>query len=133
MAGETTATTAKNPPVALPAGLFVVPLSAAFSDTQNQLADVMEMGFVPANCTVLGLLYKPTDMDTNVSPTLVHKVTVGSTDVATGLTGAQTGAGSFVPTVPTTVTTKSKVTVTSSTAAATAAAGTLYLGVLCQR
>lgn len=132
MAGETVATTALHAPYELPAGLFIVPLSAAFSTTNNELNDVMEMGYVPANVTIHGFIYSPTDMDSNVSPALVHKITVG-TDLATGLTGAQTGAKSFVGCVPTTVTAKTKVTVTSTTAAATGAAGTLYLGVVCQK
>jgi hypothetical protein len=133
MAGETTATTALNAPFEGASGLFLVPFSAAYSTTQNETNDVMEMGYLPANVTVYGWVYSPTDMDTNVSPAVVHKITLGSTDLATGLTGAQTGAKSFVGCVPTTITAKTKVTVTTTTAAATAAAGTLYLAALCQK
>jgi VIT1/CCC1 family predicted Fe2+/Mn2+ transporter len=133
MAGETTGSPAANPPVGLPTGLFVVPLSATYGSTENELNDVKQMGYIPADVQVLGFLYKPSDMDTNVSPLVVHKITVGSTDLATGLTGAQSGAGSFVPCTPTRFTTKSLVTVTSTTAAATGASGTLSLGVLCQK
>jgi hypothetical protein len=113
--------------------LFIVPLSQAFAPTDNETNDVKQMGYIPANCTVYGFLYRPTDMDSNVSPAVVHKITVGSTDLATGLTGAQTGTPSMVPCTPTTVTEKTLVTVTSTTAAATGATGTLYLGVLCQK
>jgi hypothetical protein len=133
MAGETVSTTATNAPFEVPFGLAIIPLSASFSTTNNELNDVMEMGYIPPNVTVYGFIYAPTDMDSNVSPALVHKITVGSTDLATGLTGAQTGAKSFVGCVPTTVTAKTKVTVTSTTAAATGAAGTLYLGVVVQK
>ncbi len=126
MAGETTATTALHPPLDVPFGALVVPLSAAYSTSQNELNDVMEMGWLPPG-TYYGVVYSPTDMDTNVSPALVQKVTVGSTDVATALTGGQTGSKTFVGITPITITVKTKVTVTSTTAAATAAAGTLYL------
>jgi hypothetical protein len=133
MAGETTGSPGTQAPIGLPTGLFVVPLSATYADTDNQLADVKQLGYIPADVTVLGFLYKPSDMDTNVSPLVQHKITVGSTDLATGLTGAQSGTASFVVCTPTRFTSKSLVTVTSSTAAATAAAGTLSLGVLCQK
>lgn len=133
MAGETTGSPGSNAPYELPTGLFVVPLSQSFSTTENETNDVKQMGYIPANVTVYGFLYRPTDMDANVSPAVVHKITVGSTDLATGLTGAQTGTASMVPCTPTRVTDKTLVTVTSTTAAATGAAGTLYLGVLCQK
>ncbi len=133
MAGETTGSPGSNPPFAPAEGMFTVPLSQAFLTTDNQLADVKQMGYIP-NGKVLGFMYLPTDMDGNVSPALVHKITVGSTDLATGLTGGQTGVGSFVPCVPTEFTAgKTLVTVTSTTAAATGAAGTLYLGVVMQK
>lgn len=133
MAGETTSTTALNPPFELPSGLFIVPFTLTYSTTQNELNDVMEAGYLPAGVTVYGVIYSPTDMDSNVSPALVHKITVGSTDVASALTGAQTGAKSFVGIAPLTTTAKTLAKVTSTTAAATAAAGTLYLGFVCQK
>jgi hypothetical protein len=133
MAGETTATTALSAPFEVPAGLFLVPFTVAFATGQLELNDVVEAGYTPANCTVYGVIYSPTDMDTNVSPALVQKVTVGSTDVATGLTGGQTGTKSFVGCTPLALTSKSKVSITSTTAAATAAAGTVYLALLCQK
>jgi len=133
MAGETTAVASVDPPFEGAAGLFLVPFTLAYSTTQNETNDVMNAGYLPANVTVHGVIYAPTDMDTNVSPAVVHKVTIGSTDVATGLTGAQTGTKSFQPITPVTITAKTLVSVTSTTAAATAAAGTLYLSFLCQK
>jgi hypothetical protein len=133
MAGETTAAASLDPPFAGFDGLFLVPFTVAYSSTQNETADVMELGYLPANCTIWGVIYSPTDMDTNVSPGLVHKITVGSTDVATGLTGGQTGAKSFVGVVPLTITDKTLAKVTSTTAAATGAAGALYCAFLCQK
>lgn len=133
MAGETTATTALDPPFAAPTGLFIVPFTVAFATGELEANDVVEAGYIPANLTVYGVLYSPTDMDTNGSPALVQKVTVGSTDIVTGLTGGQSGAKTFVGCTPLTVTAKTKVSITSTTAAATAAAGTVYLGLLCQK
>ncbi len=133
MAGETTTTSNLNAPYELPRGLFLVPFTLSYSTTQTELNDVMQAGYLPAGVTVHGVVYSPTDMDTNVSPALVQKITIGSTDVATALTGAQTGAKTFVGIVPYTTTAKTLATVTSTTAAATAAAGTLYLAFLCQK
>lgn len=133
MSGETTATTALNPPYEGAEGLFLVPFTISFATTQLELADVVEAGYAPSGVTIYGVIYSPTDMDTNVSPALVQKVTVGSTDIVTGLTGGQTGTKSFVGCTPLALTAKSKVSITSSTAAATAAAGTVYLALVCQK
>lgn len=134
MAGETTAVTSSKVPFTVPTGMFLVPFPAvAFASTDNQTNDVMNIGYLPANCTVYGIIYRPTDMDTNVSPAVVHKVTIGSTDVATGITGAQTGTGSFIPISPLALTAKTLASVTSTTAAATGAAGTLDISFVCQK
>jgi hypothetical protein len=133
MAGETTTALSANPPYAAAEGMFLVPFTVAYATGQLEANDVLELGYLPANCTVYGVIYSPTDMDTNVSPGLVQKITIGSTDVATGLTGGQTGAKSFVGVVPTTLTEKTLAKVTTTTAAATAAAGTLYCAFLCQK
>lgn len=133
MAGETTATTALNAPYELPVGLFLVPFSAAFATTQLEANDVVEMGYAPSDVTIYGVIYAPTDMDTNVSPAVVQKVTVGSTDIAAGLTGGQTGAKSFAGCTPLALTAKAKVSITTTTAPGTAAAGTVYLALVCQK
>lgn len=132
MAGETTAAASADVPHEMPAGLFLVPFTVSYATTQLEANDVMELGYLPV-CTVYGIVYSPTDMDTNVSPAVVQKVTIGSTDVATGLTGAQTGAKSFVGIAPTTLTAKTLAKVTTTTAPGTAAAGTLYCAFLCQK
>lgn len=141
MAGETTSVsvaTARafydNPG----AGAFFVPFSLTFSTVQNELNDVMEAGYIPANARVVAVYWGPTDMDTNVSPAVVHKVTVGSTDIVTALTGAQTGTASWSAVTSTAAatavsTSPALVKVTSTTAAATAAAGTAVLMLLCQK
>lgn len=140
MAGETTALSGAaarqfydNPG----AGAFLVPFSMSFSTTQNELNDVMEVGYIPPFCRVVAAIWAPTDMDTNVSPAVVHKVTVGSTDIVTSLTGAQSGAASFnvctqASIVAATSSSAQLVKVQTTTAAATAAAGTAMLFLLCQ-
>jgi hypothetical protein len=140
MAGETTAVSANaaktfydNPG----AGCFLVRYNLTFGTTDNQTADVMQAGYIGANVRVVAVGWYPTDMDTNVSPAVVHKVTVNTVDVVTGLTGAQTGTSSWTPVTPTAASTApgtspQLVSVTSSTAAATAAAGTAVLELLCQ-
>jgi hypothetical protein len=141
LAGETTSAAASasklyydNPG----AGAFWVSFSLTFSTTQNETADVMEAGYIGPNVAVTAVYWGPTDMDTNVSPAVVHKVTVNAVDAVTGLTGAQTGTSSlsavtstFAATAP--GTSPQLVTVTSSTAAATAASGTAVLRLLCQK
>ncbi len=133
MAGETTGSPGTEAPFMLPTGQFIVPFTASFGSAENETNDVKQIGYLPPDVTVYGVHYRPTDMDTNVSPAVVHKVTVGTTDIVTGLTGAQTGTGQTVPCIPLRITAKTLVTVTSTTAAATGASGTLYLGLICQR
>lgn len=140
MAGETTTVAAiaartyfDNPGP----GSFFVTYNLTYSTTQNELNDVMEAGYLPPNTRVLAVIWAPTDMDTNGTPTVVHKVTRGSTDLVTGLTGAQSGTASLsvctqASLAATPATSAEKVTVTSTTAAATAAAGTAQLILLCQ-
>jgi len=140
MAGETTtvaATAARTSYQNPGAGAYWVFFNLSFSTTQNETNDVMQAGYIAPNTRVLAVGWYPTDMDTNVSPAVVHKVTVNSVDVVTGLTGAQTGTSSLTPVTPTAASTTpgtsvQLVSVTSTTAAATAAAGTAVLALLCQ-
>jgi len=139
MAGETVSVAASSARLypEVPSGTFLVPFSLTFSSTNNETADVMEAGYIPANVRVFYVIWAPTDMDTNVSPAVVHKVTVGSTDIVTGLTGAQTGTASLTvctqaSLAATPSTSPALVKVTTTTAAATAAAGTAQLFLLCQ-
>lgn len=129
MAGETTAALSADVPFELPAGMFLVPFSVAYSTTQNETNDVMELGYLPAS-TVHGFHYAPTAM---AASALVHKVTIGSTDVATGLTGAVLGTPSYQAISPLVLTTKTLAKVTSTTAATTPAAGTLKISFVCSK
>lgn len=140
MAGETTSvaataarTYAQNPGP----GAYWVFFNLTYSTTQNETNDVMEAGYIAPNHRVVAVYWGPTDMDTNVSPGAVHKVTVNSVDVVTGLTGAQSGTSSLNAVTSTAAatapgTSPQLVKVTTTTAAATAAAGTAVLGLLCQ-
>lgn len=133
MAGETTATTSNNAPFEGHTGQFLVPFTLTYATGQLELNDVNEAGYVPANITVYGWLVQATDMDTNAAPALVQKITLGSTDLVTGITAGQSAGQAVYACTPTTVTAKTKVSVTNTTAAATAAAGTLYVTAICQK
>lgn len=122
MAGETTTALSLDPPFDGYDGAFKVPFSVAYSTTQNETNDVMELGYLPANCTVVGFTFAPTAM---AASALVHKVTIGSTDVATGLVAGVLGTPTYVPIAPIALTAKTLAKVTSTTAATTPAAGTL--------
>ena len=140
MAGETTAVSANAARTFYDqtgAGAFLAVFSLTFGTTDNETNDIMQAGYIPPNVRVVAVGWHPTDMDTNVSPAVVHKVTVNSVDVVTGLTGAQTGTASWTPATATAIattpgTSAQLVQVQSTTAAATAAAGTATLVLLCQ-
>jgi hypothetical protein len=141
MAGETTSVAASaargfydNPG----AGAFWATFNLTFGTTDNELNDIMQAGYIGPNVRVLAVYFGPTDMDTNGSPAVVHKVTINAVDAVTGLTGAQTGASSLTAVTPTFAATApgtavQLVQVQSTTAAATAAAGTAVLALLCQK
>jgi len=140
MAGETTtvaASAARNFYDNPGAGAFVVSFNLTYLSTDNETADIMQAGYLPPNVKMLAVGWYPTDMDTG-SAAVVHKVTVGSTDIVTGLTGAQTGTSSFTPVtnaarVLAPATTPTLVVVNTTTAAATGAAGTAVLDIWCQK
>lgn len=137
MAGETTsvaASAAKLYPSNPGAGLFSETFNLTYSTTQNETADVMEAGYLAPNVRVLYVIWAPTDMDSGTAA--VHKVTVGSTDIVTGLTGAQTGVASLTvctqaSLAATPSTSPALVKVTTTTAASTAVAGTAQLILVC--
>jgi hypothetical protein len=113
--------------------MFLVPFTLALATTQLELADVQELGYLPANCTVYGFVIKMSDMDTNVSPLLVHKLTLGSTDLVATITNGQAGTDGFRACTPTTITAKTLLKLINTAAAATAASGTAYIAAVCQK
>jgi hypothetical protein len=140
MAGETTSVAASAARVYYNnqgAGLFAARFNLTYASTDNEASDVMEAGYIGPNVRVIQVNWYPTDMDTGIAA-VVHKVTVNSVDAVTGLTGAQTGTSSlnavtstFAATAP--GTSPQLVKVTTTTAAATGAAGTAVLELICQK
>jgi hypothetical protein len=130
MAGETTVALSLDVPFELPAGQFLVPFSVAYSTTQNEAADVMELGYLPP-CKVFGLHFVPSA--SMAASALVHKVTVGSTDVATGIIAGVLATPTYLPIIPQTLTAKTLAKVTTTTAATTPAAATLNVSFVCQK
>jgi hypothetical protein len=136
MAGETTslASTAWKDANYIPqsgdsGAIHITSMTATYSNT-NQLEtnDVMQVGYLPANITIYGLGVIATDMDTDGSPALVQKVTVGSTDIVTGITAGQSAGNVFYNvSTPYTTAAYDLVKVTTTTAAATGATGSLKL------
>lgn len=112
-------------------GLVGVPFTAAMATTQiDDVSDITELGYLPENCTVVGFIVSATDMDTNGTPLLVGKLTLGSTDVVTGIADGKTGTSTFYGCVPQILTARTKLQWNTTAVAATAAAGTLYVTAL---
>jgi len=133
MAGETSsvaASAAFGVPKASAVGLVGYPFTVAYVAGELELNDVHEAGYLPPNVTVVGALVKSDDLDTAGSPLVVHKITVGSTDIVTGITAAQTGGQAVYACTPLALTAKTLVKVQTTTAAGTAAAGSFYLTLL---
>ena len=134
MAGETKAvpTAFAKPKVKLSsAALTGQVFSNLVATTEQELADVVNLGYIPAGVTVLGFFIATPDMDSSTG--IVFKVTVGSTDVLTGVTTAVLGsvatqAPSVRAIIPYATTENTLVSVTFTTAASgTASAGTIYI------
>ena len=135
MAGETTARSGINPDI-LPHAqgpiLNGVVWTTEVVAGQLEAADVLQMGYLPANVTLIGFIAYADDLDTGAAA-LVWKITVGSTDVKTGMTIGQADAKithtltQFLSVDPYTTTAPTLVSVTFTTAAATGAAGTFCL------
>ena len=135
MAGETTARSGIDPqvlPLAQGPILNGVVWTTELATTQLELNDVIQMGYVPAGVTLIGFVAFADDLDTGAAA-LVWKITVGATDVKTGVTIGQADAklthtlSQFLSIDPITTTAATLVSVTFTTASATAAAGTFAL------
>lgn len=133
MAGETTtvaASAARGIRRIYDAGMVPIPFSIAYTTGMLENTDVAEAGYLPPDVTLYGFIVKATDMDSNGSPALAQKITVGATDLVTGITVGQTGGADFFACTPTAITAVTKVIVTNTAASATAVAGTLYVTAL---
>jgi hypothetical protein len=135
MAGETTSRSGYTDPLPKFGGpvLNAAVWTTELGTTQLELNDVINMGYIPKGSTLVGFFSYADDLDSNGAPALAWKITVGSTDVKTGLTIGQATSVSthsitqFLGIEPITATADTLVKVTFTTAAATAAAGTFCL------
>lgn len=97
----------------------------------DEANDAVNMGYLPAGVTLIGFSVACADIDTSTG--LVWKITVGSTDVKTGMTIGQADSKvthtltQFLSIVPYTTTAKTLVAITFTTAATTPAAGDITL------
>jgi hypothetical protein len=106
--------------------------STAIATTQiDEQDDITEVGYLPAGVTVYGLIINATDLDTAGSPALVYKAILGSTDVVTGITVGQSASTSaFYLGTPYTTTDYTVLSLKVTTAAGTAASGTIKVRAL---
>jgi hypothetical protein len=104
-----------------------VTVATAALDEQD---DVFQLGYIPAGIRVHGFIVSATDMDTG-SAALVYKLRIAGADVVTGVTTGQTAAtAAHYLATPVTTTGLSVVDAMITTAAATAAQGTVKVRVL---
>jgi len=104
------------------AGLVAFPMTAAIATTSlDDVGDIVELGYLPANCTVLGVIIQSASL---AASALVVKIQIAGADFVTGITTAVAGGGAaFYPAAPLALTAVSKVTLNITTAAVTPAAG----------
>ena len=128
MAGETIQRSGLDPQLARHAFgpiLNAVVWTRELATTELELNDVFQVGYIPNGATLIGFHYYFDDLDSATS--LVSKITVGSTDVLTGLTWGRSAGGDFVAIEPVTTTAATLVSWTVTTAPGGAQAGTFYL------
>lgn len=99
--------------------------SVSFATGNLEATDIAEFGYVPNGATLVGFHYYADDLDSGTN--LVTKVTVGGTDVLTGLTWGRSAGGGFVGIDPITTTAHTLVSMTVTTAPAGAQAGRIVL------
>lgn len=107
-------------------GLAGIRYTVAMATTSlDDVGDIVELGYLPANCTIVGVIVSSTDMDSNVTPLAVGKITVGSTDIVTAIADQKNGTSSFYACSPLALTAVTKAQWNQTAVAATAVAGTL--------
>lgn len=134
MAGETTALTA-----AMATALRAMPVAElkaivfptiSYATAEQQAADVKEVGYLPPWFKPLAVLWQPTDMDSNVSPTATHTIRAGGNSITGALNGAQTGTPNLAPCLSYTPSKDPVLIDTVAAASATAVEGTAKLTVI---
>lgn len=126
--------------------LFFRKFTIAITAAQVAVNEVVNLILFPADCYMVALAGHITDVDTNATPTHQMKLTIGGDDITTGITAGQAGgrlltdaqmsdwfalaarATADAPNVS-----AQTLSMTSTTGAATAAAGTLTLFVVYSR
>lgn len=128
MAGETIQRTGIDPQQARKFGgpiLNAAVWSVSFATGDLEATDIAQFGYIPNGSTLVGFHYWTDDLDGATS--LVTKLTVGTTDVLTGLTWGRAAGGGFVAIDPITTTASTLVSMTVTTAPGTAQAGRIVL------
>lgn len=134
MAGETTALTA-----AMATALRAMPVAElkaivfptiSYATAEQEAADVKQVGYLPPWFKPLAVLWQPTDMDINVSPTATHTIRAGGNAITAALNGAQTGTPNLAACLAYTPSKDPVLVDTVAAASATAAAGTAKLTVI---
>lgn len=107
--------------------LVAQPWSVEARTTDEATNDITAVAKVPKGATVVGIIFQTDDLDANASEALVWSLYVGATLVKAGITNAAAQVGAlYVPTGgPITVTADTFVNIKATTAAGTAAAGTV--------
>lgn len=126
MAGETVTQVAATAAVFKPLGQTLAgkPVSFEVTDAQTETDDIHVVGYLPAGVTFVGAILKTDDLDSNGSEALVWTLLVGATAFDTATNAAALAGlvmtGDFI-----TTTAETTLYLKSTTAAATAAAGTV--------
>lgn len=107
------------------AGLVGIPMTVALATTSmDDIADTVELGYLPANCTVLGFIVQCASL---AASGLIYKIQVAGVDAVTGIgtgnAGAAAASVNYIPGGPLALTAVSKVTYVVTTVATTPAAG----------
>lgn len=107
-------------------GIFGTPMTASIATTSiDEVNDSVELGYIPGNCIVLGVLVQATSM---AASGLVIKIQINGSDFVTGITTLVAGGGAlFFPNAPLAIAggAPQKLAYIVTTQATTPAAGTL--------
>jgi hypothetical protein len=108
------------------AGLVSHTMTAAIATTSlDDVSDTVEMGYVPANCKLMGFFVQTGSL---AASALVYKIQVAGVDFITGITtGSGAGGALWLASAPLDIAVVSKVTVVITTVATTPAAATLSI------
>lgn len=110
------------------ASFMATPMTAAVATTSlDDIGDIIEMGYLPGNCTLLGYLVQAGAL---AASALAYKIQLAGADSVTGITtggGGAAAAALFWLTAPLVLTVVSKVTFQVTTAGVTPAAGNLSI------